>query len=150
MKKQKGFSLIELLIVVGIIGALTAIAVPAYSNYKNKADVTAGIASLKNMLTKADLFLELSSTNTLATFITAGADVGGLDSANGFVVEGIGTITGTAASESADGTLVLALNTDTAYNNQTITYTRSEAAWTCAMSAGIQLDGIKGCATTTP
>ncbi|MFL7010574.1 pilin [Enterovibrio norvegicus] len=49
MKKQKGFSLIELLIVVGIIGALTAIAVPQYQKYTEKSDIVANMATLHNM-----------------------------------------------------------------------------------------------------
>ena len=58
-RAQKGFTLIELMIVVAIIGILAAIALPAYQNYVNRANVANAVASVAGFkITVAENFNE--------------------------------------------------------------------------------------------
>ncbi|WKW13044.1 prepilin-type N-terminal cleavage/methylation domain-containing protein [Pseudogemmatithrix spongiicola] len=69
MKSRKGFTLIELLIVVVIIGILAAIAIPKFSNTKEKAYVAAMKADLRNLVTAEEAYFSDNAVYT--TTLTA-------------------------------------------------------------------------------
>jgi type IV pilus assembly protein PilA len=98
--KQKGFTLIELMIVVAIIGILAAVAIPAYSDYTAKAKFSEAVMLASKW--KTDVSLEMQTNggaltayatdavagNPLGNDITATADLHGVD-----VTDGVITIT---------------------------------------------------------
>ena len=64
-KNQKGFTLIELMIVVAIIGILAAVAIPAYSDYSNKAKFSEAVLLTSKMKTEVSLAMQTNSPASL-------------------------------------------------------------------------------------
>ncbi|MCO8164003.1 prepilin-type N-terminal cleavage/methylation domain-containing protein [Pseudomonas sp. 21LCFQ010] len=64
MNAQKGFTLIELMIVVAIIGILSAVALPAYQNYTKKSRFTEVISIANGYKTAVGLCIQALGTKT--------------------------------------------------------------------------------------
>lgn len=56
MKRTKGFTLIELMIVVAIIGILSAIAIPAYTDYVTRAKISEATSTLADLRVKMEQY----------------------------------------------------------------------------------------------
>jgi type IV pilus assembly protein PilA len=116
-RAQQGFTLIELMIVVAIIGILAAVALPAYSNYTKKAKTANALASLAgNKIKVAEVY---STTGSL----------------------GCGDATGCTAATGA-----LTATYDNATVNLVPTAAATGITWACSFSGtnGIAITGCTG------
>jgi type IV pilus assembly protein PilA len=101
---QKGFTLIELMIVVAIIGILAAVALPAYQDYTVRAKVTEGLS----MASSAKLAVAENASNgkAFASGWTAPVATAAVTSIGITQASGVITITYTAAAGGGTITMI--------------------------------------------
>jgi type IV pilus assembly protein PilA len=146
---QKGFTLIELMIVIAIIGILAAIAIPAYQNYTIRAQVTEGISMAAGWKTAiSEYYAQNGAFPTGSTTAAAGAagkvsvsgnSVGKYVSAITVTGNGIIQVTygGSQASAKLPNTSILTFVPGTDLNNDVIWVCGSAATPTNVTLAGV-------------
>ncbi|MBU1265799.1 MAG: pilin [Gammaproteobacteria bacterium] len=125
-KAQQGFTLIELMIVVAIIGILAAVAIPAYSDYVARSKFTAALAEVSPAKTGFDLALQDGLTPILNsdTLTATDAYIG---------VQGENTNTTIVVTTATTAGVITATIKGGAIAGDDIVWTRNatSGAWTC-------------------
>ncbi|MGI2868033.1 pilin [Vibrio alginolyticus] len=131
-KKQQGFTLIELMIVVAIIGVLSAIAIPAYQNYVKKSEAATGLATAKSLITNIDMHIQevgAFPTNDSAGFTAVGATSG---------MNKLGTLSFESIS-GANGTIKFLFGNTSSISTAFVEIAKSNNGWACTFTTNSKL-----------
>ena len=119
IKREEGFTLVELLIVVAIIAILAAIAIPQFSKYRTRAFVTELNSDLKNAYTAAQAYLTDNPGGTVDSL--AKLQLGGYNASANITVDTTDTAMTLSAGNVTLESSSAALNT-AASNNASVTF----------------------------
>ncbi len=136
MKKQAGFTLIELMIVVAIIGILAAVAVPQYQTYTKKAKFTEVVQAAQGFKSQVEICIQNRSNPGDSSVTGCGNSTGGVAAA----VSAYGKVSTVTVSDGGVITAVGSSEVDS--KTYTLTPTVSAAAITWAKDGSCVAAGI--------
>lgn len=121
-KVQKGFTLIELMMTVAIIGVLAMIALPSYQDYVAKAKVAAGLSEI----TPEKVSFEMAVNENKLNNIIDASDIGLKNSACDSI----------SVNANRDGVIVCGLTVNNAYGEISWNRISNDGSWYCTVSGG--------------
>ena len=137
MKRQQGFTLIELMIVVAIIGILASIALPAYQSYMSKTQIGAALAEITPGKTRIETLINENSSQSISNVADLGLRT---------PTQNCSAITITAprtGMDSGTAELKCTMIGSSSVNNLFISWLRSTSGvWICSTDVDAQFQGI--------
>lgn len=141
---QKGFTLIELMIVVAIIGILAAVALPAYQDYITRGQVSEAVALSGGL--KSPLAEYGADKNAWPTALVAPTAVASTGQLNATLIGKYSTVATTVSGTYPSGVITATMTTGKASGSAlTMTTHNGGSTWVCGNTT---VDGTAGTGTT--